>query len=1116
MPDLPGYRICSILKYLPSPRDAIVQFIKRQNVDKKSSSPNLVTSSAEASLRGRASLGSDASAQLEHDASTVETTAGSTDGSDIMDRGAETPTADERPRQHHQGEPLRTGGVSMSESPPWPKATSLIDLVWGGKLASMVVCEGCRHVSHTYEDFLDLSLPLRAEDAVSNGLSDRRSSRLRLLSSDRWRMRSAASIRSGTSSPSGRGSKANAVDETRDKILKGTTEDEAFGPDGVALIESELSEGSHVRQRKGPSSTKNPNHGSSSQRDGGESADERPSNSGGWGAWAASLTRGRSIRPASTQPSTKPVVVRLISADERSEDDRETEAIDVPDVASLAIGRRRPASTQPVTTSSGTSLAPEKVSVNGLTAAFEAKTRGSTDLLSELSNASRPNSRSANKTPRNAHNLNNLNRARSTSANRDEGNRHHSSHLSQFWSEAQHSSRHIDKSRTSREHKEPSMQAQYIMRVFGDHRSEFTNLRQGNDISSFVKRVRQQQASTNLVLALRTFASAEVLSDENAFSCKRCWRRLNPVRGRDRERLRSRRMRRGKDASGSEDSDDDDDHDDDHGDHPVAHQRGHSWVSEPGESSLQGARTPAVLLAPQPKRALRSMIDANQMGDTTDDDEEGNRTSQISRSTLPAWVSDESGLEAAEPSTDEDQPEPHPLSSMERATSPHEKAVSNLSMGKSQSIDVAALVPEGPFSRGNNLVTSIDTASQDTGIAQEQSRDRPAAELLALPRNTNNASRRQGHAIDTRASSRASSVADSDFSGNDAARNSSVPISRALKSKRSAQSIPRRALKRYLISELPPTLTFHLKRFQVSSGKNGSFFSSASTSSNFKKIDDVVTFPPWLDMTEWIAPPREEYDRFGKLKPSSDPLVLQRQDDQPLRAVNSWQSDTSNPSSTTMIACSDTDGEMLAAGSGHSEEQGVPGAQGKLDRPRSAIADRPQLHEPRPPIYRLYGVVAHHGSTMQSGHYTAYVLSDRCSKSGREDTQGARDLDEASSKATSGFQPSASGHRRRRSMLERRHKDREQATTAKNHPSDDGGRETAETSAPSSSEASGDVPLTEAKNKAHHVPTMGELAELFDDKRQWVFCSDTTVRAATLDEVLRCKNAYLLAYERVM
>jgi len=98
-----------------------------------------------------------------------------------------------------------------------------------------------------------------------------------------------------------------------------------------------------------------------------------------------------------------------------------------------------------------------------------------------------------------------------------------------------------------------------------------------------------------------------------------------------------------------------------------------------------------------------------------------------------------------------------------------------------------------------------------------------------------------------------------------------LSISKPTGPKRSSQSLPRRALKRYLISSAPPVLIFHFKRFQAT----GKGFASLG-GSNFKKIDDLVSYPEYLDIAPWLAPPREEYDRNGDLKESSDPIAIEK------------------------------------------------------------------------------------------------------------------------------------------------------------------------------------------------------------------------------------------------
>ena len=52
----------------------------------------------------------------------------------------------------------------LPEIPPDERLQSFIDMLFGGKLASFLVCETCKHISHTYEDFNDLSLSIKPED----------------------------------------------------------------------------------------------------------------------------------------------------------------------------------------------------------------------------------------------------------------------------------------------------------------------------------------------------------------------------------------------------------------------------------------------------------------------------------------------------------------------------------------------------------------------------------------------------------------------------------------------------------------------------------------------------------------------------------------------------------------------------------------------------------------------------------------------------------------------------------------------------------------------------------------------------------------------------------------
>lgn len=48
--------------------------------------------------------------------------------------------------------------------PQQPRYTPFIEKLFGGKLASVIVCEQCRGITRIEEDFLDISLPIKADD----------------------------------------------------------------------------------------------------------------------------------------------------------------------------------------------------------------------------------------------------------------------------------------------------------------------------------------------------------------------------------------------------------------------------------------------------------------------------------------------------------------------------------------------------------------------------------------------------------------------------------------------------------------------------------------------------------------------------------------------------------------------------------------------------------------------------------------------------------------------------------------------------------------------------------------------------------------------------------------
>ncbi|KAK9900033.1 cysteine proteinase [Cystobasidium minutum MCA 4210] len=155
---------------------------------------------------------------------------------------------------------------------------------------------------------------------------------------------------------------------------------------------------------------------------------------------------------------------------------------------------------------------------------------------------------------------------------------------------------------------------------------------------------------------------------------------------------------------------------------------------------------------------------------------------------------------------------------------------------------------------------------------------------------------------------------------------------------RSQRFVPRRAHKRYLISSLPPILVLHLKRFQQT---HKSLFSSFG---DLKKLDDKVTFPLYLDMAPFMAPP--------PLSPGKPSTVEKALGKDGLRSGD--------------------DSDYNTSGGG-----GKKSSRSEGDRSKSWFRRSAPTNEMRSScIYRLYAVIVHKGS-MGSGHYVAMTYTSQ-------------------------------------------------------------------------------------------------------------------------------------------
>jgi hypothetical protein len=74
-------------------------------------------------------------------------------------------------QQQQQPQPLLNRKSLLPPEPPKSAGNTSIDEVFGGVLMSTIVCSACGYTSISYEPFLDLSLPVPAEDPAAPGLA---------------------------------------------------------------------------------------------------------------------------------------------------------------------------------------------------------------------------------------------------------------------------------------------------------------------------------------------------------------------------------------------------------------------------------------------------------------------------------------------------------------------------------------------------------------------------------------------------------------------------------------------------------------------------------------------------------------------------------------------------------------------------------------------------------------------------------------------------------------------------------------------------------------------------------------------------------------------------------
>ncbi|SPO25032.1 uncharacterized protein UTRI_01546_B [Ustilago trichophora] len=814
-----------------------------------------------------------------------------------------------------------------------------LDLLFCGKLASMVVCEGCKKVSHTYEDFYDISLSLR--DDASNPKSRKRD-RLRSMA-DRWR----------------RATQGRTIMD-RKSAAAATAAATAGGSNSITPIGTP-----RYSETEASDADSNANALRPKKSAGFLSPDE-----GGRGRFAL---RTRSLRKSSGRHEK-------LGATSGSEMEP-----DFPDMASLSLA---PSAGARAYVDSAPASAGED-NGDARTGTRVARMLGSARTADASSRETSPNPPMGDRSavPSLAADMHPPLRATKSSS-------HQSAYIARIMADDPDSSP-ANPTAPRKAGSAPSTLFDAVaaasaaqgkpihgfFRTVGgagprsrDPCADF----EPNPKSQGAKRrqkIREEQSASGLISSLRQFTSVEVLDGENSFACKNCWRLANPPNAQEREQIRRRRKRRGVAAA---------EVDDDEGSEPS---------SSDGESDKEEKRATAA--AGMGDETLTNQPTANGLSNST------------SQSTLASSSVDSilTGSSASHPSN---WPSDIPTISMTSADASSDEIQLQMQRSHSGSVDGSRSVVSRDYAvsasassnggggggGGNGVVMHQKMGSESSLSSAEgaaaRNRDRLApsngydtgteTDMSGFSTGMEESNASTGEGTDTEAE------ADGD-SKNGATSLRSGP-------KRSAQSLPRRALKRYLIASAPPVLIFHLKRFQAT----GRGFVSGLA--GFKKIDDQVTFPEYLDITPWLAPPREEYDRRGRLKASSDPLAIRRRAEE--EAINAgvdarhvkvevsahgrrksrhgkdgntkgrkhgmWSWHLSHHHQSGAVESGGNGGGGGGGGGDLDEGPKVHSAAGHEIVP--SVIRRPKTE------YRLYAVIVHQGS-LSAGHYTAYVLSDR-------------------------------------------------------------------------------------------------------------------------------------------
>ncbi|TDL19600.1 cysteine proteinase [Rickenella mellea] len=755
---------------------------------------------------------------------------------DIIKKRQPPPPKTKRRKRKKDSEHSTSAQGSAPPGPTIPKdqrLTSFVDMVFGGQLASILVCDKCKKVSCIYEDFNDLSLPIKPEDYEKV----RKRDKLFGLAK-KFKRRSGLEI-SVNDSPGPRASsvpvsptrKSVDVDKTFGQAMTSDAEPRRrsleFTDSNAVIVNAEDSEGAGTDPQTSGTSTNKDEEMVIVSKPGRESPKEpeekkrdklvknkekEKEGDDTWVKLSRRISVGMGMSKRDKEKNRQVLNAERESRGRNLAPKSDTSAGSVVDIKSPIPKSPRIQDLSAVTTSTASDASS---ATTAGTRSFGLPQRLSPGILSP------PTSRSASP-------------IRAALGRRDSS----------------------PTKSSSKPPKPPREEAAYLRRLLADiqpsHSVPFSMFRPPGATGSEPSIAQTLWAKSNVNSVddcLRMFTAVEALDGENMVGCRRCWKiengEYNP---------RGRSMEIEKVIGGAEEEEEDDGSSDSSED--GEEKRKGNDPSMPPSPNLRGLISPsAVLVDPH----TGTFIQVDDFSSASGDD----RPKSANSSSLP-----DSLQPSGEPS-----PSVSPLVTTDPLPTYGGLPIPLISTTAPEPVTVPVIQSHPPGAALNGLVEKLREKQAQASLGSSPSKD-----SLTLPqvRHVRRPAERRAHhpfggengiadseessdepESDGSATTSLASVASSVTS----LRASMAPVESDRQPRtsgksevpRSKQVIFRRHYKRYLVASPPPVLVVHLKRFQQV-GK-----SPFQSFANFKKLDDFVSFPEYLDLKPFLLPKKDDY-----------------------------------------------------------------------------------------------------------------------------------------------------------------------------------------------------------------------------------------------------------------